>query len=81
MGKGFFKLELPNVFEKIFSVIRKICDSFGSVIKKFSVSRSLEVHENWRYRIDPETSIAVLEVERDPNAINKTRNALRDLFQ
>jgi hypothetical protein len=78
----FFRLdELPNVFSKIFSTIRKVFDSFSGIVRKLSIMhKSLETHEVWTYRIDEETGIRILDVERDELAIDKTRNALQDLF-
>jgi len=82
VGEGtLFRLELPNVFKSVFSIFQKIYDSFNAIIKKLSIMhKTLSVKENWTYKIDEETGIQVLDVERDDTAVERTRNALQDLF-
>jgi len=82
LGETFsFNLELPNVFKSIFSIIRRIYDSFNAIFKKLSIIRkTLIVREVWAYQIDEETGIRILNVEKDSLALDKTRNELRDLF-
>lgn len=81
LEKGIFvKLEIPNVFEKMFSAIKNVVNHFTHTLKKLSIVETIEVQENWTYGIDLEKGIEVLKVEKDRRAVRKTRNALRDLF-
>ena len=77
----FVKLQMPNVFEKIFSAVKNVFRHFTRTLKRLSIAESIEVQENWTYGIDLEKGIEVLKVEEDQMAVKKTRNALRDLFQ
>ena len=82
LEKGIFvELQIPNVFEKIFSTIKNVFSHFTRTLEKLSMIKSVEIQENWTYGIDLEKGIEVLKVEKDQMAVKKTRNALRDLFQ
>lgn len=81
LEKGIFiKLQVPNIFEKLFSAIKNIYSSFISTLRKLSMGETFEIQENWTYQTDREKGIEVLQVEIDRLALRKTRNALRDLF-
>ena len=79
--KGIFiELQIPNVFEEIFSAIKNVFSHFTRTLRKLSIVETIEVQENWTYGIDLEKGIEVLKVEKDRGVVRKTRNALRDLF-
>jgi hypothetical protein len=75
------KLKLPNFFEKLFSAVKRLYESLNYVVRSFTTFEKVEVQENWEYQIDPLTHLRVLKVERDPMALSKTRNALKELFR
>ena len=82
LEKGIFiEVQIPNVFEKIFSVIKNVFSHCTRTLKKLSLVEPLEIQENWTYMIDLKKGIEVLKVEKDQMALRKTRNALRDLYQ
>lgn len=75
------RLELSNVLGKLFSAIKQLYESVTYVVKSFAKIENLTVQENWLYQIDPLTNLRLLKVEKDPMALSKTKNILKDLFQ
>lgn len=85
-GVGFNKnlvqgLALPNVLEKLFSAVKRIFESASYIARNLTSLERVEIQENWEYEIDHLTNLQILKVEKDPMALVKTRNALRELFQ
>jgi hypothetical protein len=74
-------LEIPDVIGTLLSAIKRLFTSVTYVVKSLTEIGALEIRENWEYQIDPTTHLRILKVEKDPMALKRTRNALRDLFQ
>lgn len=77
----FMKLEIPNVLGKIFSAFKQLFNTVATIAHRLSNIEKLGIEENWTYQTNPITGISILKVEKDPMAVKKTRNALKDLFQ